>query len=91
MAGQHHETSSEGFATVTAKIIRADGTEEDLGVISSVPIADAEALAEQLRGFQPADPEGPPSEEALEEANRRSVEANDRTRRQLEAEGHEVT
>lgn len=42
------ESSGKLEATISAKIIRADGTEEDIGVISSTS-ADAEAVIAALR------------------------------------------
>lgn len=54
------DAKSKGKATVTAKVIRADGTEEDLGVVSVAP-ADADkmlGLIEELRDADDEEDEG---------------------------------
>lgn len=48
------KTEGRGKATVTAKVIRADGTEEDLGVIEVAP-ADADRVAALIAELRPKD------------------------------------
>jgi hypothetical protein len=69
------KTKSTPEATISAKVIRADGTEEDLGVIS-VTSADAERMLALMAELKP-DPVDDP-DAALEEANRRNAEESER-------------
>lgn len=76
-------------ATVSAKVIRADGTEESLGVIS-VTSVDAERVIALLEEIAPQAADLTP-EEALAAANGASIKANEEHRQLLIDAGEEVT
>jgi putative AlgH/UPF0301 family transcriptional regulator len=64
-----HSTKGEMNATISAKVIRADGTEESLGVISATKTqaAQMEKLIKELREAHPEAATGGPM--TLEEVN----------------------
>lgn len=66
---EQHVTSGEVHATISAKVIRADGTEESLGVISATDVeaTQVEGLIKQLRDAHPESVAGGPM--TLEEVN----------------------
>lgn len=71
---------------VTAKVIRADGTEEDLGVIS-VTSADAERIISDLKALKPDEDEGVLTLEQVNEMTaQQSAENDEASQRNREAD-----
>lgn len=83
-----HSTKGEMHATISAKVIRADGTEESLGVISATKAeaAQVEKMIKELRDSHPEAATGGPM--TLEEVNalhaQRSEENDRRTAEEAE-------
>lgn len=73
------KTTVEGTCTVTAKVIRADGTEEDLGVLQ-VSEADAQRMIGLIEELRPEPGTGP----NLEEVNARHEEESARNQAETE-------
>jgi hypothetical protein len=87
-----HSTRGEMHATISAKVIRADGTEESLGVISATKTqaGQMEKLIQELRDAHPESVTGGPM--TLEEVNAlhaQRSEENDRVSEQDRATGGE--
>lgn len=74
---QETEAGAEAVATISAKIIRADGTEEDLGIISGVSNTEIKSVLEVLEPIADNHKSDDDAATLAEERNKEESERNE--------------